>query len=154
MRRQYIHCNSLFPQHQIHHPAAADVRPRSAAMVQDVLVARARFRKVVGQFRHPLEGTLIVDGLGEGFHFGGEASLVESMSTEGVPEYVPKYSRLSLPFVCMGLAGYECCRLRVYASSPCRLKRIIVMLDNQANRSCNVVSYGPFLLAFRFPANN
>ena len=44
---------------------------RSAAMAQDVLVATAHFRKGVGQFRQPLEGTVILDGLGEGFHFGG-----------------------------------------------------------------------------------
>jgi len=34
------------------------MRPRPAAMAQDVLVARARFRKGVGQLRHPLEGTM------------------------------------------------------------------------------------------------
>jgi hypothetical protein len=50
---------SLLPQHQIHHPAAADMRSRSAAMAQDVRVATTRFCKGVGQFRQPLEGTVI-----------------------------------------------------------------------------------------------
>ena len=65
---QFLHrfLPSLLPQHQIHHPAAADVWSRSAAMAQDVLVAASRFHKGVGQFRHPLEGTVIVDGLGGG----------------------------------------------------------------------------------------
>jgi hypothetical protein len=56
---------SLLPQHQIHHPGAADVRSRPAAMAHDVRVATARFRKDVGQFRQPLEGTVIVDGMGD-----------------------------------------------------------------------------------------
>jgi hypothetical protein len=56
---------SLLPQHQIHHPAAADVRSRPAAMAPDVRVATARFRKGVGQFRQPLEGRAIVDDLGD-----------------------------------------------------------------------------------------
>src|SRR5262249_45086664 len=47
-RSSFLLCPSLFPQHQIHHPAAADMRSRSAAMAQDVLVATARFRKGVG----------------------------------------------------------------------------------------------------------
>jgi len=78
----------LLPQHQIDHPAPADVRSRPAAMAQDVLVAATRFREGVGQFRHPLEGTVIVDGLGEGFHFGGEPSGVEGGGTEAVAENV------------------------------------------------------------------
>jgi hypothetical protein len=35
-------------------------------MAQDVRVATTGFRKDVGQFRQPLEGTVIVDGLGGG----------------------------------------------------------------------------------------
>jgi hypothetical protein len=50
--------SALLPEHQIHHPAAADVRSRPAAMAQDVRVATARFRKGAGQFRQPLEGTI------------------------------------------------------------------------------------------------
>ena len=54
-----------FPPHQIRHPAAADVRSRSAAMAQDVRVAATDFREGVGQFRHPLEGMVIVVALGQ-----------------------------------------------------------------------------------------
>jgi hypothetical protein len=50
-----VYETSLLPQHEINHPAAADVRSRSAAMA-------TRFRKGVSQFRQPLEGTVIVDG--------------------------------------------------------------------------------------------
>jgi hypothetical protein len=42
-----VYERSLLPQHQIHHPAAADVRARFAAMAQDVRVATTRFRKGV-----------------------------------------------------------------------------------------------------------
>src|SRR5262249_11763869 len=83
---------SFSPQHQIHHPAAADVRSRSAAMAQDVRVAATRFRKSVGQFWHPLEGTVIVDGLGLGFHFGGEPSVGDG--AEGVAEDVSEKTTL------------------------------------------------------------
>jgi hypothetical protein len=48
------------PQHQIDQPAAADMRSRSAAMAQDVRVATARFRKGVGQFRHPLDTHVVL----------------------------------------------------------------------------------------------
>src|SRR5437899_9834458 len=40
---------SLLPQHQIHHPAAADMRPRPAAMAQDVLVAATSLRNTSRQ---------------------------------------------------------------------------------------------------------
>ena len=53
------------------------MRSRSAAMAQDVRARAARFRKGVGQLRQPLEGTGVVDGLGEGFHFGGKPRGVE-----------------------------------------------------------------------------
>ena len=43
----FILSPSLLPQHQIDHPADADVRSRSAAMDQDVRVAASRFRKGV-----------------------------------------------------------------------------------------------------------
>ena len=54
-------------------------------MAQDVRVATARFRKAVGQFRHPLEGTVIVDGFSnsdllralDGYEGLGEAAVLQ-----------------------------------------------------------------------------
>ena len=42
----------LLPQHQVHDPAPADVRPRPAAVVEDVVVVAPRVLKGVGQDRH------------------------------------------------------------------------------------------------------
>jgi Phage integrase family len=42
----------LFPQHQVHHPAPADVRPRPAAVVEDVGVVAPGVLQRVRQDRH------------------------------------------------------------------------------------------------------
>ena len=75
-------------------------------MAQDVLVAATCFRKGVGQFRHPLEGTVIVDGLGEGFHFGDEPRGVEGDGAEGVAEDVTQKSDLNFLLVFVVLDSF------------------------------------------------
>src|SRR5262249_33529804 len=57
---------SLLAQHQIHHPAAANVLARLSAMVQDFGVIATSLLESGGENGQAVEGTLIVDGLCEG----------------------------------------------------------------------------------------
>src|SRR5262245_46228071 len=53
--------SSLLAKHQIHDPATADVRPRPAAVVEDVVAVAPSVLECVGQNGHAVEGALLVD---------------------------------------------------------------------------------------------
>ncbi len=76
------------PQYQIHDPAPADVRAVAAAVGQDVFVLASRVLEGVGQDRQSVEGTLLVDALGEQSDGGCEPGRVERDRTERIAEDV------------------------------------------------------------------
>src|ERR1700677_461571 len=56
---------SLLPQDQIHYPAASNMQPWPPAMGQDFRVGAASIFQNVSQHRETVEGTVIVNSLGE-----------------------------------------------------------------------------------------
>ena len=82
------HLPSLLTQHQIHDPAAADVRPVAATMRNDLLLLAAGVHERIGQDRHPLEGLIVVDRPGEADNVGRSPTRVEGHGAEGVAEDV------------------------------------------------------------------
>jgi hypothetical protein len=62
---------------QIHHPAAANVLARLTAMVQDISIVATGVFEGIAEDRHALEGTLVVDGLGQSEDDGGAPGGIE-----------------------------------------------------------------------------
>src|SRR5262249_51770074 len=73
---------------QIHHPAAADVFSGLAAMVQDSAIVAAGLFEGIAEYRHALEGALVVDGLGEGDDVCGAPGWIEGDGAERIAEDV------------------------------------------------------------------
>jgi len=72
------------PKHTIDYPTPAGVRPRPAAVAQDVGVVAAGVFERIGQNRHPVERTLRVDGRRERNDRFASPSRVEGDGTERI----------------------------------------------------------------------
>ncbi len=78
---------SRFPQHQIDDPAPPHVRPRAAAVAQDVLVVAPGVLQCIREDGHAIEGTVDVNRLREGDHggrspLGGERDWAERIAED------------------------------------------------------------------------
>src|SRR5580700_5418724 len=77
----------LFTQQQIDDPAAADVWPVAAAMVEDVRIAAPGFFERVGKNRHQIDAAVVINRLGEFRNGGvvpGEPIGMDCGGTEGI----------------------------------------------------------------------
>src|SRR5262249_23251480 len=91
---------------EIDDPAAADVRPRPAAVLQHIGVVAARILQRVGEDRQPVEGAVSVGALGERDDGGGKPGGIDRYRAEGGAEDVADKGSLLSP-------------LAVPASAPC-----------------------------------
>ena len=85
----------LLAEHQVHDPAAADVRPLAPAVAEDLLVGAAGVHQGVGQEGQAVEGPVLVDAAGQADGVGGPPAGVEGDGAEGVAENCPRTSRSS-----------------------------------------------------------
>jgi hypothetical protein len=72
--------------HQIHQPAAADVRPAASKVAQDIVGVAPRILKGIGQDRHPVESTVGVDTFGKGNDSRREPRRIDDQGAERVTE--------------------------------------------------------------------
>jgi hypothetical protein len=88
-------------QKQIYRPASSDVRVWAAKMRQDFCIRAAGLFQGVGEHRQAVEGSFIVDGLGElrdDGNFPGEPGGVDERRwAEGIQDYFSNQIRLGLP---------------------------------------------------------
>src|SRR5262249_3532597 len=89
---------SFLPEHQVHHPAAADMRTETAAVGQNVRVAAAGVLEGVGQGRHRGEVAGLVHGGGEAVNHVSPPSGLDPPAQKGRHDHVPHEGGLSRPF--------------------------------------------------------
>ncbi len=77
----------LLAQHEIHHPAAANVRTGTAAVVEDVGVIAPGILKGVGEDRHPVECLFVVDPIGARNDGGREPGWFKIDKAERITKY-------------------------------------------------------------------
>src|SRR5262249_47782208 len=73
---------------EVHDPAAADVRPRPAAVVEEGGVGAAGDFQGVGEDGEALEGTFVIDALGQGDDGGREPALIDYSRSHDIAEQV------------------------------------------------------------------
>src|SRR5262249_21263206 len=96
----------FLPQHQIDHPAPANMLARLSAVVQDVGIVAAGIFEGVGEDGQAVEGSVVVDRLGQGDDVRCSAGGVESDRAEGVAEDVSDKGTLMKPnFLCKLSSG-------------------------------------------------
>ena len=74
------------PQHQIDHPAAANVFTRLPAMEQYIRVCTANFFEGIRKDRQSVEGTILVDVRSDGLDGGSQPCGIGDDRPEGVAE--------------------------------------------------------------------
>src|SRR5262249_31103142 len=110
---------------QIHHPAATDMLARRAAMVQDIAIVAPGIFECIAENRHASEGTVVVDGLGQGDDVGGAPGGINSDRAEGIAEDIAEEGSfhklcdrksVSSSFTFSSLLGHTSC-----SAIPCPL---------------------------------
>lgn len=85
---------SLFSENQVHDPAPTNVRPQSAAMIEDRRIIAAGVHEGIGEDRHAVEGTVLVDAARDPDGVRGSPARVEGNGSEGVREEVADQQHL------------------------------------------------------------
>src|ERR1051325_416176 len=67
----------LLPQKQIKRPTPRHMRSRLSAMAQDFMIVAPGIVQGIGQFRHSVEGSVIVHRLGQLYHRGRQHREIE-----------------------------------------------------------------------------
>src|SRR5262245_51994659 len=94
-------------QEQIHDPAAAHVRARFPAVVEDVGVDTPRFLQSVTQDRQPSEDPILVDGACQSERAAGDRRRTEDAGSKRVPEDAPEQPSLCRAIDKVGLFTAE-----------------------------------------------
>src|SRR4051812_29371463 len=79
---------SLLAQKEVHDPTSTDMLTRLTAVAKHVGVSASRIFEGVSQDREAVEGTVIVNSLGQDNRLGREPARAESNRAEGVGENI------------------------------------------------------------------
>jgi hypothetical protein len=110
---------SLLAQEQVHDPAPSHMLARRAAVGQHVGVVTPSFVKGIGQLRHPVEGSVVLDRAGQSRHSGRQPSGIDSHRAEGVAENITEDAALvCLCFSPLALPVHEACH-SVHGTPDC-----------------------------------
>jgi hypothetical protein len=115
------HPISALAQDQVYHPAAANMRPRPAAMIENVHSRAACRFQCISQFRHPLEPRPVIILPGQRDDLRSEPLWLDCRWTEEISDHLAQQDSMKAFLGCSG-----CSPAGVWRSGPSCLPPILV----------------------------